>query len=84
MFLFRQKVRNNFEILKKAAEVGENRKNVHVGDENRTKMIKSVAIVRMNIMEVIFITLCLCTTPKMILFHCFESLEKYLMFLILF
>ena len=30
MFLLRQKVRNNVEILKKAAEVWDNRKNVHV------------------------------------------------------
>ena len=57
---------NKFENLKKATEVWDNRKNVHVDGENHTNMIKSVAIVHTNIIEVIVITLCLCTTPKMI------------------
>ena len=66
MFLFRQKVRNNFENWKKATEVWDNRKNAHADDEIRTNTIRSVAIVHTNIIEVIVITLCLCTTPKMI------------------
>ena len=76
MLLFRQKVRNNFEILKKATEVWDNRKNVHVDDENRINPIKSVAIDYTNIIEVIVIMLSSCTTQKIIV-HCFENQKKY-------
>jgi len=83
MLSFRQKVRtcNNFEILKKATEVWDNRKNVDVVCWNRTNTIKCLSIDYTNIIEVIVITCCSCTTPKIIV-SCFENSEKYLMFLI--
>ena len=71
---------NNFEILKKTTEVWDNRRNVHEDDENRINTIKSVAIVHTNILEVMLL-LCVGVLLQKYLFHCCESLEKYLVFL---